>query len=95
MVVEHSKNARIIKIFQLEVVAFASKIINPEVTVLSYVVQLSAQLGKALNKRKFLKYFLKQMIHKGFFTPDFQRDSNSGPQVYEAKVLPFSYWIFS
>ena len=47
MVYKDSKKAKIIKIFQLEVGALASKIIHPEVTLLSYVVKLRAQLGKA------------------------------------------------
>ena len=47
MVYKDSKKAKIIKIFQLEVGALASKIIHPEVTLLSYVVKLQAQLGKA------------------------------------------------
>ena len=44
------KKAKIIKLFQL---AFASKIIHPEGTVLSYVVKHSAQLGKAKHEKNF------------------------------------------
>ena len=40
MVYKDSKKAKIIKIFQLEVGALASKIIHPELTILSYVVKL-------------------------------------------------------
>ena len=38
MVYEDSKNEKISKIFQLEVGALASKIIHPEVIILSYIV---------------------------------------------------------
>ena len=57
-----SKNAKIIKIFQLEVGALASKIILPEVTLLSYVVKLRAQLGKAKHQNFFLKNFLSDFL---------------------------------
>ena len=57
MVYKDSKKAKIIKIFQLEVGALASKIIHPEVTLLSYVVKLQAQLGKAKRQNFFLKFF--------------------------------------
>ena len=40
MVYEDSRNAKISKIFQLEVGALVSKIIHPEVTILSYIVKL-------------------------------------------------------
>ena len=40
MAYEDSRNAKISKIFQLEVDALASKIIHPEVTILNYVVKL-------------------------------------------------------
>ena len=40
MVYEDSRNAKISKIFQLEMGALASKIIHPEVTILSYIVKL-------------------------------------------------------
>ena len=53
MVYKDSKKAKIIKIFQLEVGALASKIIHPEVTLLSYVVKLRAQLGKARRQNFF------------------------------------------
>ena len=58
MVYEDSRNAKISKIFQLEVGALASKIIHPEVTILSYIVKLLAQLGKAKRQNFFLKIFL-------------------------------------
>ena len=58
MVYEDSRNAKISKIFQLEVGALASKIIHPEVTLLSYIVKLWAQLGKAKRQNFFLKIFL-------------------------------------
>ena len=58
MVYEDSRNAKISKIFQLEVGALASKIIHPEVTILSYAVKLQAQLGKAKRQNFFLKIFL-------------------------------------
>ena len=58
MVYEDSRNAKISKIFQLEVDALASKIIHPEVTILSYIVKLWAQLGKAKRQNFFLKIFL-------------------------------------
>ena len=58
MVYEDSRNAKISKIFQLEVGALASKIIHPEVIILSYKVKLLAQLGKAKRKYFFLKIFL-------------------------------------
>ena len=58
MVYKDSKKAKINKIFQLEVGALASKIIHPEVTLLSYVVKLRAQLGKAKRQNFFLKIFL-------------------------------------
>ena len=58
MVYEDSRNAEISKIFQLEMGALASKIIHPEVTILSYVVKLRAQLGKARRQNVFLKIFL-------------------------------------
>ena len=40
MVYKDSKKAKIIKIFQQEVGGIASKIIHPELTILSYVVKL-------------------------------------------------------
>ena len=40
MVYKDSEKAKIIKIFQLEVGALESKIIHPEVTILSYIVKL-------------------------------------------------------
>ena len=40
MVYEDSRNAKISKIFQLEVGALASKIIHPEVTILNYIVKI-------------------------------------------------------
>ena len=58
MVYKDSKNAKIIKIFQQEVGALALKIIHPELTILSYVVKLWAQLGKAKRQNFFLKIFL-------------------------------------
>ena len=58
MVYEDSRNAKISKIFQLEVGALASKIIHPEVIILSYIVKLRAQLGKAKRQNFFLKIFL-------------------------------------
>ena len=58
MVYEDSRNAKISKIFLLEVGALASKIIHPEVTILSYAVKLRAQLGKAKRQNFFLKIFL-------------------------------------
>ena len=58
MVYKDSKKAKIIKIFQLEVGALSSKIIHPEVTILSYAVKLRAQLGKAKHQNFFLKIFL-------------------------------------
>ena len=58
MVYKGSKKAKIIKVFQLEVGALASKIIYPEVTILSYAVKLRAQLGKAKRQNLFLKIFL-------------------------------------
>ena len=58
MVYKDSKKAQIIKIFLLEVGALASKIIHPEVTILSYAVKLRAQLGKAKRQNFFLKIFL-------------------------------------
>ena len=58
MVYEDSRNAKISKIFQLEVGALGSKIIHPEVTLQSYVVKLRAQLGKAKHQNFFLKIFL-------------------------------------
>ena len=57
MVYKDSKKAKIIKIFQLEVGALGSKIIHSEVTILSYVVKLRAQLGKAKRESKILKIF--------------------------------------
>ena len=57
MVYKDSKKAKIIKIFQLEVGALSSKIIHPEVTILSYAVKLRAQLGKAKCQNFFLKIF--------------------------------------
>ena len=62
MVYKDSKKAKIIKIFQLEVGALASKIIHPEVTLLSYVVKLWAQLGKAKRQNFFLKIFLSDFL---------------------------------
>ena len=56
MVYEDSRNAKISKIFQLEVGALASKIIHPEV--ISYIVKLRAQFGKAKRQNFFLKIFL-------------------------------------
>ena len=53
MVYKDSKKAKIIKIFQLEVGALSSKIIHPEVTILSYAVKLRAQLGKAKRQNFF------------------------------------------
>ena len=58
MVYEDSRNAKISKIFQLEVGALASKIIHPEVIILSYIVKLWAQLGKAKRQKFFLKIIL-------------------------------------
>ena len=58
MVYEDSRNAKISKIFQLEVGALVSKIIHPEVTILSYVVKLWAQLGKAKGKKIFWVIFI-------------------------------------
>ena len=58
MVYEDSRNAKISKIFQLEVGALASKIIHPEVIILSYIVKRRAQLGKAKRQNFFLKIFL-------------------------------------
>ena len=58
MVYKDSKNAKIIKIFQQEVGALALKIIHPEITILSYIVKLLAQLGTAKCKYFFLKIFL-------------------------------------
>ena len=57
MVYKDSKNAKIIKIFQQEVGALASKNIYPEVTILSYVVKLWAQLGKASCQIFFFENF--------------------------------------
>ena len=57
MVYKDSKKAKIIKIFLLEVAALSSKIIHPEVTILSYAVKLRAQLGKAKRQNFFLKIF--------------------------------------
>ena len=63
MVYKDSKKAKIIKIFQLEVGALASKMIHPEVTLLSYVVKLRAQLvGKAKRQNFFLKIFLSDIF---------------------------------
>ena len=53
MVYEDSRNANISKKFQLEVCALASKVIHPEVIILSYVVKLSAPLGKAKRQNFF------------------------------------------
>ena len=53
MVYKDSKKAKIIKIFQQEAGALASKIIHPELTILSYVVKLWAQLGKIFYKNFF------------------------------------------
>ena len=58
MVYEDSRNAKISKIFQLEVGALASKIIHPEAIKLSYIVKLWTQLGKAKRQNFFLKIFL-------------------------------------
>ena len=58
VVYKDSKNTKIIKIFQQEVGGIASKIIHPELTILSYVVKLWAQLGKAKRQNFFLKIFL-------------------------------------
>ena len=40
MMHKDSKNAKIVKIFQLEVGVLASKIIHPEDTILTYIVKL-------------------------------------------------------
>ena len=40
MVHEDSRNAKTSKVFQLKVGALASKIIHPEVIILSYIVKL-------------------------------------------------------
>ena len=45
MVYKDSKKAKIIKIFQLEVGALSSKIIHPEVTILSYAVKHSSSIS--------------------------------------------------
>ena len=58
MVYEDSRNAKISKIFQLEVGALSSKNSHPEVTILNYAVKLRAQLGKAKRQNFFLKIFL-------------------------------------
>ena len=50
--------------------ALSSKIIHPEVTILSYAVKLRAQLGKAKHQNFFLKNFL-----SGSF-PDTQNQRN-------------------
>ena len=57
MVYKDSKNTKIIKIFQQEAGGIASEIIHPELTILSYVVKLWAQLGKAKCQNFFSKIF--------------------------------------
>ena len=52
MVYKDSKKAKIIKIFQLEVGALASKIIHPEVIILSY--RTGANKGRGLYSKKIL-----------------------------------------
>ena len=54
---KNSKNAKIKKIFQQEVGTLASKSIHPEITILSYIVKLWAQLGKAKRQNFFWKFF--------------------------------------
>ena len=63
MVYEDSKKAKIIKIFQLEVGALASKIIHPEVTIISYAVKLRAQLGKAKHQNFFFENFFELFFY--------------------------------
>ena len=58
MVHEDPRNEKISKLFQLKVDNLASKIIHPEVIILSYIVKLRAQLGKAKRQKIFLKIFL-------------------------------------
>ena len=48
-------NARIIKKFQPEVGALASKVIWPRFTILSFLVKLPLLRGKAKRRKKFLK----------------------------------------